>query len=72
MKKIGSPTFAPGHGWFVDTQTRRSALAHQPISSHTKSGVEGGMHDALSAAEWSRVCFDLYSGAVKAPSYFST
>tara|TARA_B100001115_G_C15837206_1_gene418849 strand:- start:204 stop:2093 length:1890 start_codon:yes stop_codon:yes gene_type:complete len=66
MKKIAFTDFRT---WtrdrFVDAQTRRSArLAPTYLIAH-ENGVEGGMHDALSAAKWSRVCFDLYSGAVK-------
>ena len=30
------------------------------------------MHDALSAAEWSRVCYDLYSSAVKSAELLFT
>lgn len=50
---------------FVDAQTRRSArLAPTYLIAH-ESGVEGGLDETLSAAEWSRIDFHLYSGSVK-------
>ena len=66
MKKIAFTDFRT---WtrdrFIDAQTRRSVrLAPTYLIAH-ESGVEGGMHDTLSAAEWSRVGFHLYSGKVK-------
>ena len=66
MKKIAFTDFRT---WtrdrFIDAQTRRSVrLAPTYLIAH-ESGVEGGMHDTLSAAEWSRVGFHLYSGEVK-------
>ena len=60
MKKIAFTDFRT---WtrdrFIDAQTRRSVRLAPTYLITLESGVEGGMHDTLSAAEWSRVGFHL-------------